>query len=379
MNQKAENSIFSNVKTLLLKVTPRRDWGRPFLFFLWLGSHAYAQTYSAKASELQQRINEQFYDKAAGFYTDVHRDERKYSELWALCCWIQVANELEKADSTQPHIPGFLQLMGYYFSEAAPAPGYASYILKYGGGDRYYDDNQWIGIALMDAYARTKKTEYLQKATVIYNFMMTAHDRKTGGGLYWREKDKLTKNTCSNAPGAILALQLYQATKQKKYLKIAQRLYQWTNRWMRSPEGLYYDNVVVKNDSIDKRTYSYNTGTMLQTNVYLYEITGQPKYLTEAQTIAKAAVQKFYSAQTFTDDYWFNAVMLRAFQHLRKFDPNDSYLQAFQKRADTAWQNERNANGTMGKTEPVNLVNQVGMVEILLRMAEINSELRIQN
>ena len=32
------------------------------------------------------------------------------------------------------------------------APGYESYVVHGGGGQRYYDDNAWLGIEFVDAY-----------------------------------------------------------------------------------------------------------------------------------------------------------------------------------------------------------------------------------
>jgi rhamnogalacturonyl hydrolase YesR len=324
--------------------------------------------YRAEAQKLHANIDAKFYDPKAQLYTDNQSSEHRFSELWGLCCMLQVANELEKAQLNQQYISKILAIIEQYYSERAGIAGYDSYLVKYGGGDRYYDDNQWIGIALMDAHARTHKKEYLQKSEMIYRFMMTGYDQAVGGGIYWREVDKITKNTCSNAPGIILALQLYKATSQQNYLTDALKIYDWTNKKLRSPEGLFYDNVVVKNDSIDTRKYSYNTGAMLQANVYLYEITKQKKYLNEAKIIAQAAQKHFYSKVYFIDDYWFNAVMLRALEHFSTLFPKKNQVKSFKKCIDFALKNDQNSKGLMGKQKTLGLVNQAGMLEILLRI-----------
>src|SRR5207237_2956636 len=129
--------------------------------------------------------------------------------------------------------------------------------------------------------------------TLIYKYMMTGFDTASGGGLYWQENKKATKNTCSNGPGIILALQLYRATKNKKYLDTAKLLYTWVNDKLKAPNGLYYDNINVKTGRISRQMYSYNTGTMLQSNVYLYELTGEEQYLKEAVSIADSALVYF--------------------------------------------------------------------------------------
>ncbi len=341
-----------------------------FLLLLILCQSTFGQKYHPEALNLFKEVQSRFYDKNAKLYQDVDTLERKFSHLWGLCCMIQVANELEKAQPKKDYITDVMKVINTYYSEKNGIGGYDSYIVKLGGGDRYIDDNQWIGIALMDAYERTKRKDYLKTATMMYNFMMTGLDDAAGGGLYWREVDKITKNTCSNAPGVILALQLYKATNDKKYLKTAENLYDWTNKRLRSPEGIFYDNVIIKSNEIDKRTYSYNTGAMLQSNVYLYEITKDKRYLSEAKTIADASLKTFYAKSKFKDDYWFNAVMLRAFKHLYLYDKDDQYLNAFKTCTDFALTNDLNSQGLMGKNKTVNLVNQAGMIEILLRLSE---------
>jgi hypothetical protein len=44
------------------------------------------------------------------------------------------------------------------------------------GGDRFYDDNQWIGISFMDVYNRTGKSQFLQTAKSIYQFILCGYD-----------------------------------------------------------------------------------------------------------------------------------------------------------------------------------------------------------
>ncbi len=109
--------------------------------------------------------------------------------------------------------------------------------------------------------------------------MMTGYDTIAGGGLYWKEGDKTTKNTCSNGPGILLALQLYIITNQHVYLDTALILYNWVNAHLQSPAGVYYDNIKIPSLKIDSAVYTYNTGTMLQANVLLYNITKETQYL----------------------------------------------------------------------------------------------------
>jgi predicted alpha-1,6-mannanase (GH76 family) len=208
--------------------------------------------------------------------------------------------------------------------------------------------------------------------------MMTAYDTVTGGGLYWEEGKLNTKNTCSNGPGIILALQLYKATQQKSYLDTALLLYNWVNSHLRDTAGLYYDNIAVPGGKIDTRRYSYNTGTMLQSAMYLYELTRNRKYLDEAKVIAAAAKTYFYGSGQLRDGYWFNAVLLRGYQHLLRYDKDLSYVQSFAACIDHALKNNRNEHGLMiaRNNKTVDLTNQAGMLEILARLAWLEKKYR---
>ncbi|RZL00271.1 MAG: glycoside hydrolase family 76, partial [Pedobacter sp.] len=210
----------------------------------------------------------------------------------------------------------------------------------------------------------------LDKGAEIYRFMMTAYDTTAGGGLYW-EEGKPTKNTCSNGPGILLALQLHLATNEKSYLDTALMLYEWTNKNLQDGSKLYLDNINTKTGKVDGRKYSYNTGTMLQANVYLYEITNEKKYLDRALEIADAAVPFFYGSGKFKDNLWFNAVMLRGFIHLRKHNTSDKYLDAFRKCTENELRTNKNKNGLIGVTKLSDLVGQGGMTEILVRFANL--------
>ncbi|MDI3310422.1 MAG: glycoside hydrolase family 76 protein, partial [Thermoanaerobacterium sp.] len=258
----------------------------------------------------------------------------------------------------------------YYNNVLPPKPGYDSYVYSLGGGQRYYDDNEWIGIAFIDAYNIDKNEEYLDKAKEIFDFVMTGYDKKMGGGIYWREGDLNVKNTCSNGPAVVLALKLYQATKQQEYLNIAKEIYEWTNKNFLSPEGVYWDHI--KNDgTIDKTTWTYNTGIMIQANALFYDITKEKTYLDMAKKLAENSVSHFAPNGIFPDTYWFNAVLLRGYQELYMIDKDKKYIKIFDNYAQEVWKEERDKNNLIGKKEPKPLLDQAAMLEIYARLAQL--------
>jgi len=334
-----------------------------------------AETYKNRVAIINNNIYKYFYDSANVLYyeTDhIQANEKKHSYLWPLCAMIQAANEAEVATS-KDHLPPVLKAIGQYYSDISPAPAYQAYVTKEEKDDRFYDDNQWIAIACIDAYNRTKQQYYLDMAEMIYRFMMTGYDTISGGGLYWKEGDKTTKNTCSNGPGILIALQLYKITNNKSYLDTALVLYNWVNKNLQSPEGVYYDNIRLPSLKIDSAVYTYNTGTMLQSNVLLYETTLDKKYLSEAQRIAKSAKKFFYKNGKLPGNYWFNVVLLRGYIELYKVDHNKQQIQFFIDDANRTWQEEKDDNNLLGRNNKrKSLIDQAAMMEIYARLSALN-------
>jgi uncharacterized protein YyaL (SSP411 family) len=346
----------------------------PLWFTLGCQAQPPSNSFAHKADKAYNAIYRTFYDSTTRLFRETNSEkanERKHSWLWPLCALIQAANEMERIQPGKQLMPPVMDAIDAYRSNKPPVPGYDSYVVKEGGGDRFYDDNQWIGIAYMDAWQRTRDKKFLSLAEEIYRFMMSGYDTISGGGLYWKEGDPSTKNTCSNGPGIILALRLYQATNQQSYLDTALLLYQWTNQYLLSEEGVYYDALKLPSREIDKRAYSYNTGTMLQSNVLLYQITGEKPYLQEAQRLAKASLKRFFKDGRFPDNYWFNAVLLRGYEELYTVDGDKTYIDAFIQDAVNIWQSETNADHLAGKRRVKRLLDQAGYVEILARLARL--------
>jgi hypothetical protein len=349
-----------------------------FLFHCWFNSTGQPSrdTLLNRISIIEKNINQFFIDDATGYYKEKtirNPDEKPYSYLWPLCGLIQAANEVEACAGRTGFFDSVLQSIQAYYDPLAPAASYGSYIVKEKKDDRFYDDNQWIGIACLDAYERTKNEKYLQQGLLVYRFMMTGFDTISGGGLYWKEKDNTTKNTCSNGPGVLVALQLYNATGKKTYLDTAILLYNWTKKNLLSHEGVYYDNIKLPSRKIDKRAYTYNTGTMLQSSAMLYKITKEKKYLEHAEELAEGSLKFFFIKNRFPGHYWFNVVLLRGYIDLYKVNGKRKFITAMEQDAEAIWQNERDSNDLIGKKERKELLDQAAVMEIFARLAAISS------
>ena len=318
----------------------------------------------------------------------------QYSYLWPYSGTFSAVNALFEAtqDTIYQSLLNKKVLVGLeeYFDTRRVPEAYASYINTAPQSDRFYDDNIWLGIDFTDTYLITKENKYLQKAELIWKFIESGTDNKLGGGIYWCEQKKASKNTCSNAPGSVFALKLFQATQNKTYLNKGEQLYNWTKAQLQdSTDYLYFDNIAL-DGKIGKAKFAYNSGQMMQSVALLYRITGEKKYLQEAQRLAAACYNRFFSHDSQSDrkykvlnrgDVWFTAIMFRGFVELYGIDHNSLYIDAFRENLDFAWTEMREKNGLFnddwsGKTKNDSkwLLTQFAMVEMYARLAEIDKE-----
>lgn len=351
--------------------------------------------YSAPGTELLRENYPYDTDYRADYLgTDDGSRGNPYSYLWPYSGTLSAAKTLLQAtgDSAYVRLIDSRVLPGIdrYRDTLHRPEGYASYINTAAPSDRFYDDNVWLGIDLAELYMLTCRQDYLDRAERIWQFVSSGMDAELGGGIYWCEQRKESKNTCSNAPGAVLALSLYAATGLPEYLRQGRELYDWTRRQLRDPEdGLYFDNRRL-DGQLGRAKFSYNSGQILQAAVMLYRMTCDPQYLQQAREIAAAAVRRFFDGGTAPGDsfpllgrgnVWFQAVMMRGFYELWLADGNPEYMLLFVRNLDHAWHRMRDpATGLFGEdwsgADPQAkkwLLNQAAMVELYALAAKFLS------
>lgn len=315
----------------------------------------------------------------------------KFAFLWPFSGTFSAANAIYFSTNDQKYLDiinnKVLKGLEQYFDTERYPFGYASYINRALLSDRFYDDNVWIGIDYIDLYLYTKEPKYLDKAQLVWDFVYSGHDDKLGGGIYWVESDKVSKNTCSNAPAVVFALKLYEATKNQEYLKKAITLYDWTKENLQDPtDYLYYDNITLEGE-ISEMKYAYNSGQMLQAAALLYQITEDESYLIEAKRIAESCHNYFFhqvtvEGETFNilnkGNVWFSVVMVRGFLQLYKVDKNKIYINSLQHSLEHAWEHMRDKDGLFetdweGKERADEkwLLTQAAMVEMYANLSNI--------
>lgn len=349
----------------------------PFVFMLLFAvSSLPAMTQSTKYQErvdvLVDNIDQHFKAGITGLYyetADRVQKDNPHSWLWPLCALLQASHEVDVVMPGKKHMEPVVKAIDQYYSPVVPV-AYQDYVTAERKSSRFYDDNQWIAITYLDAYQRNPDPKYLQASVMIHDFMMTGLDTVAGGGLYWKEGELDSKNTCSNGPAILIALQLYKVTKEKKYLETAMSVYNWTNKTLQAPNGLFYDAIKIPSLKIDQTFFTYNAGSMMQANALLYNITKDKKYLLEAQRIATAAKTHFFKNNRLPKDYWFNAVLLRGCQELYSIDKNWGWIDFFVTDADAIWA-QRDAQNFLKDGQHKALIDQAGMLEIYARLAQL--------
>lgn len=204
-----------------------------------------------------------------------------------------------------------------------------------GSGDIYYDDNAWLVIIYMNAYKNLGDKKWLELAERTCEFCYSAWDEKLGGGLYWMENNKTSKNTCINAPIAKVSAELYKITKKESYLEWSKKIYAWTKKTLMDDDYLYLDNINLEGKITDWK-FSYNVGCMIGAAAHLYDITREQEYLDDAKRSAMASLNGgmgfvgengYYQFKG--NQPWFHTWLLDGYLALYPFDPNDDYIYSF--------------------------------------------------
>ena len=249
-----------------------------------------------------QQIQRDFYDERSGLYGEERTQSQRAkmpAYTWGVGVMLQALNAAARTDSAQrSSLSHYIDSTTIYWNVVGPVAGYDVQPMPK-SMDRYYDDNEWMVLGLVEATQTLESKGPLHLATDTYRYVRSGLDSRLGGGVYWRESDHASKNTCSNGPAAAAALALYDETGNSGYLDDAKAIYAWTYDHLRDPlDGLYWDNQHLTG-RIEKTKWSYNSGLMLRSAANLYRITHDLRY---AKEIQNSSLKKWVAANgTLTD------------------------------------------------------------------------------
>ena len=149
----------------------------------------------------------------------------------------------------------------------------------------FSDDLLWMSLPYARGYLITGEKRFLDQAIWTWDYLYErAWDNEMGGG-YWWNWDNQAKSGLSNNPAICLGVYLYEATGDKRYLEQAKKTYDWVYQVLRNADGAVDENINIETTNYPRRVNGYNAyneGTFIEGAAGLYRVTGEQKYLDAA-------------------------------------------------------------------------------------------------
>jgi hypothetical protein len=282
-----------------------------------------------------------------------------------------------------------------YWDPSGNLPAYASDVIGTRfGGDRYYDDNAWVGLALVQLHRLRPGAGELQRATDLFRFAVAGWDHRTDvpspGGVFWVEQGggagrrNHDRNTVSTAPNAELGLHLGELAGPSLQAPGSigpSEMYGWVNATLdcaadaHAPAtGLFWDKL--RGDgTVDRKLWSYNQGSMIGANVLLArrDADSSMHYLARAEAIARRAL-RHYGGRLDDQPPEFNAILFRNLLLLHAATDDGTLRvrirESMRDYADRAWSDHRDRRDRFSfPGRGATLLGQSAMVQLLALLA----------
>jgi hypothetical protein len=256
----------------------------------------------------------------------------------AVTCWpySQTMHAFALADmvSGPARFPGLAAGMTAYRD---PRGGHRESI---GPGHRYYDDNAWLGLAMLQRHAFSGGATARRRAADIDAFVRNGLDPDSGGILWVDGGDTL--NACSTGAGALLhALLGGDIAPSLRFLE-----------HLRDADGLVRDHVRA-DGSIEASVYSYNQGLLIAAAA----ASGHAALADEALEAGEA---HFTADRLWSQPVAFNAVYCRAVLKHRRSAALDEYARRLAEEGhdDSGWATRA------GRYDNTRVVDTAGALQI---------------
>lgn len=345
---------------------------------------------ASRAAAAYQAMQTAFYQPSASLYREWSpydpAQDNAFAYLWPF-------EEAAKATLAMFGMPGAAPTYAHaihdrltaretYWDGRTRPRGYRSYPRI---GDRYFDDNCWVGSDLLQHHLMTgtgPERIALDRAEDVFSYVQTGWTTSLPkpGGVRWVDASfNGDRATDSTGGWAKLGAHLYDATgrrsESRSYLDWAISAYKWSRQYLLAPNGLY-SNSVRADGNVDPTLWIYNQGIMLGAGVLLHRVTGKSEYLTDATHVADAALAFFgkdpyYSGGrgAYSGRCIFNAIFFRNLLMLYTVNHNMLYLHKLQTYADAVWSDptlhDRRTNLFHLNSEPrYSLLDQAAMVQV---------------
>lgn len=223
----------------------------------------------------------------------------------------------------------------------------------------YYDDMQWMALALLRLYDHTQEKRYMVYIEDLWSDITKGWNDNMGGGIAWRKQQLDYKNTPANAPAAILAARLYNTLGNEVYLNWAKKLFDFVDNNLTDKQtGQIWDGINRQGDGkADKDwCFTYCHGVYIGAAVELYKITGEQEYFDKAMLTAKFSLDRFinpngvFAEDGEADGGMFKGILIRYLTELYKINPDYTEIKAvFDTNIETLRENGTSEDGRIGK------------------------------
>lgn len=278
-----------------------------------------------------------------GLYAEaLHKREPAFN--WGVGVLISAMSAAAAKDPAwRKDLRAYVEATRVYWNSAGPVAGYDVLPMPK-DADRYYDDNAWMVLALVEASEVLAEPKFLVYAGEALAYVLSGRDDKLGGGIYWRESPKESKNTCSNGPSAAACLAVYEKTRDPQLLSAAKELYAWTKAHLQDPVDRLFWDAQRLDGTIERTKWSYNTALMIQTAADLARLTGEGAYAREAEAMAEASQKRWLVGGRLKDEGKFAFLLLDSWN----VAPSASRAKGARTAMQWVWEHGRDADGWFG-------------------------------
>ena len=152
----------------------------------------------------------------------------------------------------------------------------------------FFDDENWMALALLRAHRLTGEARYLAKAEELMKDIM--HEGWDGHGVWW-DRVHSQRATASNFGPVITAARIYGKTGEVAYRTFAEKVYaNWYSK-MVDPKTHQVADHMSPSGKVTWWKYTYNEGLAIGASTALYNMTHDATYLQHAHEIAGFMVQ----------------------------------------------------------------------------------------
>ncbi len=220
---------------------------------------------ASQADAATTALFDEFWDASSRYMRDAHPSDGKEAGYWTFAqAFDAVLDGVQRTGGAkfEEHIATFYN--------AQEAQGWAR---------DWFDDENWMALALIRAYDVTKNHTYIKRAEWLFDDIVTSG--RTSNGIWW-DRAHTQKATASNFGPAITAARLYERTGHELYKVAALEIYDdWYSTMVNRTTYQVADHRR-SDGSVDWSKYTYDTGLAIGASVELFHITQTQGYLSHA-------------------------------------------------------------------------------------------------